>query len=309
MPDANRSKPAAGRAANVPPKATPPKSAPPKPVAKVPAKPAASEPVDPRVAIARQYMKSAAADLAEKEAELPRSRRTSSATGGTQAAFAFSISPATFLHVLLSVITVTFCACAWLWCFVLMMNYMTFDAGRIIAMPTGFVTAATLGYLSICYLGVIESTAAGHTEVDILQGDWRDWFWTLPMTLGMAAVAAGIGWLLSLALPISVWLLIALCLFLLYPVLQLSALETGSPLAPLSVVVVRSITKHPFAWLVLYGGSFAVMQGLFLVYRLAWVDPPFATILVLGPMVTVALFFYAWLLGQLAHLISTGKEI
>jgi hypothetical protein len=25
----------------------------------------------------------------------------------------------------------------------------------------------------------------------------------------------------------------------------------------------------------------------------------------MGPIVTVALFFYAWLLGQLAHLIST----
>lgn len=298
MPDANRSKPAAGRAANVPPKTG----------AKAPAKPASREPVDPRVALARQYMKSAATDLAEKEAELPRSRRAPSATGGKQVAFAFSVAPATFVHVLLSVITVTFCACAMLWCFILMMNYMTFDAGRIIAMPTGFVTAATLSYLSICYLGVIESTAAGHTEVDILHGDWRDWFWTLPMTLGMAAVAAGIGWLLSLVLPISVWLLIALSLFLLYPVLQLSALETGSPLAPLSVVVVRSISKHPFAWLVLYGGSFAVIQGQFLVYRLAWVDPPFVTILVLGPLVTVALFFYAWLLGQLAHLISTGKE-
>jgi hypothetical protein len=305
LPDANRPKPAPGRAANAPPKSPPAKPLPKAP-ARMPSRPAESEPVDPRIALAQQYMKSAAASEAEKEAAQPRSRRTQSA-GSRPTAFAFSIAPATFVHVLLSVVTATFCACAWLWAAMLMMNYMTFDAGRIIAMPAGFVTAATLGYLSICYLGVIESTSAGRTEVDVLHGDWRDWFWTLPMTLGMASVAAGVGWLLSLVLPVNVWLLIAFCLVVLYPVLQLSALETGSPLAPLSVVVVRSMFNHPFAWLVLYGGSFAVIQALLLVYRLAWVDPPFVTILLLGPLVTVALFFYAWLLGQLANLISTGK--
>jgi hypothetical protein len=253
-------------------------------------------------------MKSAAARDFESDGKAqPGFARRQVKAVGKPAAFSFSIAPATFVHVLLSALTLTFCACAWLWAVMLMMNYMTFDAGRIIAMPAGFVTAATLGYVSICYLSVIESTAAGRTEVDVLHGDWRDWFWTLPMTLGMAAVAAGIGWILSLALPINMWLLIAFCLVVLYPVLQLSSLETGTPLAPLSVVVVRSMVQHPFAWLVLYGASFAAIQGLFLVYRATWVEPPFPTVLVIGPLATVALFFYAWLLGQLANLISAGK--
>lgn len=262
--------------------------------------------MDPRLALAQKYMTSAACDLEEQEKEKPRSRRAPSA-GGRPPAFAFSIAPATFVHIFLSALTITFCTCAWLWAIMLMMGYMTFDAGRIIAMPAGFVTAATLAYFSICYLGVIESTSAGHTVVDSLYGDWREWFWTLPMTLGMAAVAAGIGWILSLVLPINVWLLVGLSVFVLYPVLQLSALETGTPLAPLSVVVVRSVVRHPFAWLVLYGISFAMIQVLYLVYRITWTEPPFPTVLVVAPLVTVALFFYAWLLGQLAHLISTGK--
>lgn len=297
----------------MPPKA-PPKSAAAKStpaVAKPAPKPVPSEPVDPRLALAQKYMTSATAHVAEKEKELPRSRRAGGA-GRKSAAFSFSIAPATFVHILLSAIVLTFCACAWVWAIALMNHAASFVAGRIVATSAGFPTAAALGYFSICYLGVIESTAGGRTEVDILQGDWRDWFWTLPMTLGMAAVAAGVGWVLSLVLPINVWVLVGLCLFAFYPLLQLSALETGTPLAPLSVVVARSLVKHPFAWLLLYGVSFAVVQVLLLIGFTILKDPTEAavwtTILLLGPLVTVALFFYAWLLGQLAHLISTGKD-
>jgi hypothetical protein len=109
---------------------------------------------------------------------------------------------------------------------------VNFVVGRVVALPAGIITAAALGYLSVCFLDVIESTSIGHTNVDSLQGDWRDWFWTLPATLGMLAMAAAIGWILSLVLPVNVWLLIALCALMLYPVFQLSSLEAGSPVVP-----------------------------------------------------------------------------
>jgi hypothetical protein len=124
----------------------------------------------------------------------------------------------------------------------------------------------------------------------------------------MLAMAAFIGWFLSLGLPVSVWFLIAASALLLYPILQLSSLETGSPLAPLSLPVLKSITRHPFGWFVFYALTFALVNVLWALTRLAWRDPPYLTVLVMGPLVCVALLFYAWLLGQLAYLISSEKE-
>jgi len=108
--------------------------------------------------------------------------------------------------------------------------------------------------------------------------------------------------------PLNVWLLVAICALLLYPILQLSSLETGSPLAPLSLPVLQSIVKHPFGWFIFYAITFALANLLWAVARLAWRDPPYSTVLIMGPLVALALLFYAWLLGQLAFLISTDKE-
>jgi hypothetical protein len=260
---------------------------------------------DPRVALARQYLRAAESELAEEEAQHPRSRRATS-KDGTPRAFSLAIAPATFVHVILGALALTFSALAVLFCYHMLLVYVV--AGRIIAMPTGFVLAATLGYLSVLFLGIIESTSTGYTNVDALQGDWRDWFWTLPSTLGMLAVAALIGWILSLTLPINVWLLIGLSVLILYPFLQLSSLETGSPLTPLSLPVLQSMVKHPAGWFVFYAVSFAIANVLWAASRMAWRDPPYVTLLIMGPIVAVALFFYAWLLGQLAHLISTEKD-
>lgn len=265
-------------------------------------KPVETAPVDPRLALAQQYLKSATSVVAEKEAA--RSRAARPREGAK--AFSLSISPATIVHLLLAVVAFTFAALAVLWCYHLLL--LNFVAGRVVALPAGVVVFATLSYLSALFLGVIESTSLGRTEVESLPGDWREWFWTLPSTLGMLAIAAFIGWFLSLGLPLNVWLLIALCALVLYPILQLSSLETGSPLAPLSLPVLQSVARHPFGWFAFYAVTFAMANVLWVVARLAWHDPPYSTVLIMGPLVTLALFFYAWLLGQLAYLISTQKE-
>ncbi len=244
--------------------------------------------------------------MAEKEAAQPRPRRAAQTTDGSTKPFSLSIEPATFVHILLAAFALTFAALAATLTY--HMLHVNFVVGRVIALPTGIIVAAALGYLSVCFLGVIESTSTGHTSVDALQGDWRDWFWTLPATLGMLAVAAAIGWILSLVTPLNVWFLIALCVLILYPVFQLSSMEAGSSAVPLTLPVVRSIVERPMAWFVLYAMSFAVVTSLWFVGRAAWRDPPYATIVVTAPLAAVALFFYAWLLGQLACLISTEKK-
>jgi hypothetical protein len=281
LPDVNRPKPTAGR-------------------------PAQSPPVDPRTALAQQYLKKAEAELAEKEAAQPRSKRPRRTGSVGPRPFSLSLAPATLIHLLLAAFGLTFAAlAATLTYHILHVNIVV---GRVIALPAGIIVAAALGYLSVCFLEIIESTSIGHTNVDSLQGDWRDWFWTLPSTLGMLAMAAAVGWILSLVLPFSVWVLIALCALLLYPILQLSSLEAGSSSVPLTLPVVQSLARRPLAWFVLYAISFALVTILSLVGRATWRDPPYPTILVLGPMVAVALFFYAWLLGQLAYLISKENK-
>jgi hypothetical protein len=266
--------------------------------------PAKGEPVDPRVALAQKYLAEAKAKLDEEEAGRPRRRRGGDRRGPD--GFVFSVAPATFLHVLLATIAVTFMFLALTLTY--HMLHVDITVGRIVGLSTGLITAAVLGYVSVCYLGIIESTSTGQTNVDSLSSDWREWFWTLPASLGMFALSAAIGWLLSLALPLNVWFLIAASLLVTYPIFQLSSLETGSPAQPLSLPVLASLVKHPMAWLVMYAISFVVINIVWLVVRVAWMDPPYGTMLVLGPVVTVALFFYAWLLGQLAGLIGRGEE-
>jgi hypothetical protein len=85
-------------------------------------------------------------------------------------------------------------------------------------------------------------------------------------------------------------------------------LEAGSPFAALSLPVLRSFAKRPVAWLIFYAISVTVANLLWVTTRAAWRDPPYPTVLVMGPIVGVALFVYAWMLGQLALLISSQKE-
>jgi hypothetical protein len=261
---------------------------------------------DPRLALAQQYLKTATVDVAEKEKAERRTPRGAARSGTRARAFSLSVTPATFAHVLLAPIAFTFAALTLLWCYILLMTF--FEAGRIIALPTGVIVFSALSYISVLYLGIIETTSLGQTEVDSLPSDWREWFWTLPSTVGMLAIAAFVGWFLSLGMPVNVWVLIAICGLLLYPILQLSALETGSPLQPLSIPVLKSIGQHPLGWFLFYAISFAVVNVLWAIGRFAWCDPPYFTVIVMAPLVCLALLFYAWLLGQLAYLISTEKE-
>jgi hypothetical protein len=281
LPDANRTRPVAGRTADTP--------------------------RDPRQALAQKYLTSASTEAAEKEAAKTRAQRNSSEeSAGEPRAFSLSISPPTFVHLALAALALTFASLAMLVCYHFMMTF--FDAGRIIALPVGIVVAVVLSYLSVLFLGIIESTSLGQTNVESLQGDWREWFWTLPSTLGMLAVAAFIGWLLSVILSANVWVSVALAALLLYPILQLSTLETTSPFQPLSLPVLTSIGRHPFAWFVHYAISFAIANALWFLGQKAWRDPPYLTVVILAPLVALALFFYAWLLGQLAFLISSEKK-
>lgn len=268
-------------------------------------------PIDPRILAAQQFV-TKVVDKAKHEKETAKhaaQRQVENATAAakrTGAAYTFAITPATFAHLILAALALTFVGLAAVWGYAVLSA--NFTAGRVIVLSLGMVTAAALGYVSVLFLAIVESTSSGRTSVDSLQGDWQDWFWTLPSTLGMLAIAAFIGWLLSVALGANVWFMLAACALLLYPIFQLSSLETGSPFAPLSLPVFTSIGRHPLAWFLLYAISSALANSLRLAAKFAWHDPPYSTVAIVAPLATIALFFYAWLLGQLARLISKGKH-
>lgn len=262
--------------------------------------------VDPRHAAANDYLEAARAKLVAQEAALPKSRRRLPDGRRRGASFALSVAPMTFMHVFTAMIGLTLMFLAFALTY--HMLHVSFTVGRVVATGTGFLTAAIAGYISVCFLEVIESTSTGETNIVLTDIDWKDWFWTLPATLGMVGLSAALGWIISLVLPVSVWGPIAISILFTYPIFQLSSLETGSPMAPFSLPVLRSMVQHPLLWFALYGISLVIVGILWTILALAWRDPPYATMLVMGPIATAAIFFYAWLLGQLAHFFITAEE-
>jgi hypothetical protein len=271
-------------------------------------KPATSEPVDPRAALMQQYMQRAQGELKEKEAEVRGSRGRRRPATPSDAPLAISFEGSVFVHAILVALTLTLAALSCLWCFHLMSTPGGFIAGRTIALPAGILTAIALSYLSISFMGIVESTSQGHTSLtDAVRGDWRDWFWTLPSTLGMAVLAGVIGYSIGYFTPGIRWTLVGVAMFFLFPVFHLSSLVSGSPLAPVSLTILRSLGAQAVSWLLFYVVTFALAAIVVVAARLAWTDPPYPTVLVMGPIISVALFIYAWLLGQLARSISKGN--
>jgi hypothetical protein len=85
-------------------------------------------------------------------------------------------------------------------------------------------------------------------------------------------------------------------------------MEAGVPFVAFSLPVLRSFAKSSVAWIIFYAISLTVANVLWGITRAAWRDPPYPTVLVMGPVVGVALFVYAWMLGQHALIIGSQKE-
>jgi hypothetical protein len=86
--------------------------------------------------------------------------------------------------------------------------------------------------------------------------------------------------------------------------MQLSCLETGSPLSPFSWPIFTTLGTRPLMWASLYGISFVGAVLLSTVAKSAWRDPPYFTVMVMGPLITIALLIYGLLLGTAARWLS-----
>ena len=263
---------------------------------------------DPRHRLAQKYLQTAHDDITCKDAEKPKTQRLrpSHLQGKpTLADLRPSISGSAIVHgILLSLLMIVVLMLSTM-CYALLDT--AFLAGRAIAVPVGILIFIGLSYTSAFYLGIIESTANGHTEPDAqLKGDWRDWFWTMPSTWGVLLASAGLGWFISRFNPESTWSILGATIWLGYPILQLSTLETGSFAEPFSFPVLRTLATRPLIWITLFALSFALWRGFVWVALATWRDPPYLTMLWMGPIVTFSLLLYAWLLGQLARWLAIG---
>ncbi|MDC0937142.1 hypothetical protein OAS39_12725 [Pirellulales bacterium] len=264
-----------------------------------------NEPLDPRHAIAQRMLQRANADLAKEEARDPHRPPASDLGVGPLMPIAElrpRIDPSVIAHGAMLALGITFALLALATCYHLM--NMMFIAGRALALPAGLILAASVSYASTLYLNIIESTSNGQTTVEnALDGGWQEWFWTLPNTLGMVAVAAFAAWGLALLIPDHTTMTTIAAITIIYPVAQLSSLENAS-LSPISLPVIRTLMTRPLAWWIFFAASVLLFTGIVTLAKLSWRDPPYVTMLIMGPATTSALLVYSWMLGTLARALS-----
>ncbi len=190
--------------------------------------------------------------------------------------------------------------------------------GRETVLATGawgllvfFTLLWSLSYAAGLMLVVVRETAEGaDTMNESPDIDWRDWVFQFVYMLEIAAqaVAAGwaVRWLLKLTLPDSPAAVVGLVgvSFLMFPVLLLSALESGSALAPFSAPIVRSLVRLGWAWGLFFLLTGALVAPIAGVAVLAVTPYYWLGCLATGPLVAAYLIIYARLVGRLGWLIT-----
>jgi len=167
------------------------------------------------------------------------------------------------------------------------------------------MTIIVLSVAAAACEAAIQDTANGQ---DMPQEDtlppWDQWFFALLAWASLAAFAAAIGYPLSLAIgPIA----FLITMYVLFPILLMSAMEAGSYFVPFSPLVLKSLFTYAHGWLTFYV-MLAVVVGLpgLLLVSLFEESPPFALLLA-GPVGATLLFIVARLFGRLAWGASGGR--
>jgi F0F1-type ATP synthase membrane subunit c/vacuolar-type H+-ATPase subunit K len=117
-------------------------------------------------------------------------------------------------------------------------------------------------------------------------------------------MAAGIGYLVSLPFPANRWMVIGITTLVLYPMMQLTSLENGSPFAPFSWPMAKTLFTHPLMWIAVYAVTFLIALTVGGIARAAWRDPPYFTAVIMGPVLVVVILIYGLILGTAARWLS-----
>ena len=176
----------------------------------------------------------------------------------------------------------------------------------ILIVPIVCAFVWSMSYAAACAMGIMQDTVAGLIEVEQWpEGSVRDRmgpmvYIAFEFFIG-AAAAAGPAWLVGLAFgPLWSGVALAALTAFTFPFFLLSALEADTPLTPYSPVILGSVVKLWWAWLLVAVESLIVV-GLFAgLTALSGLASPFAIVLVGAPALASAMFIIARLYGRLA---------
>ena len=166
-------------------------------------------------------------------------------------------------------------------------------------MFTVLISVVTLSYASAVCQEIIQVTADGHDlPSDNGLDDWAMYFYAL---LGMAGLWVGGG---ALGYPLTFVFGPVACVvssMIVFPVLLLSALETGSFIIPFSRPVFRSLLTLPSGWLGFYMLISLLWGPLLLAGAWLFSYDPFLTIFFWSPLTAALTMISARILGRLAY--------
>ncbi len=95
-----------------------------------------------------------------------------------------------------------------------------------------------------------------------------------------------------------------LSVYLLYPFVLLSMLDSESIMQPFSASVSKSVTRSGEHWMTMYTASGFLFFALFVIYVVSASMPPVASVVIRIFATSAAVFFYFAMLGQLAFVIG-----
>ena len=202
------------------------------------------------------------------------------------------------------------------------MFYLVFNMagfGVIFILGIAMLTLAAWGItVAITMLTIVIETSYGNDRVT----DWPGWMFQewigetfyLLVAIALSGVPAGMIALVASFVFLPDGLVFAMGMFVFFPFIQLSLLETSSPVDPFSRPIWRSLSVSRKSWILFYslsaGLAVLTVGPLVLVdllLRLPTLSPALHTVLLLGLMVPVGIgvsMIYFRLLGRLAWVCS-----
>ncbi len=174
--------------------------------------------------------------------------------------------------------------------------------------PLMIITLLYWGFTFSCGFSIMESVSTNAKRVE----GWpymapTEWFGELLVVGAAAGICMGppaiLGGMVFGLHPITV-MMTMFALFLLFPFVLISILDSESILVPFSAEVTKSVTRCQEQWGVLYLTSGVLFFGMFMFYIVCFMLPPLLAVVMVYTTTIAALFLYFSMIGRLAYAIG-----
>ncbi len=174
--------------------------------------------------------------------------------------------------------------------------------------PTALLNLLFWSFVFSCGFSIMESVSNNARSVKSWPYmDPTEWFNELAVVGTAAAICIGppaiVGGLVFGLHPITV-MITMFSLFLMFPYVLISILDSDSVFTPFSADVTKSITRCQDQWGVLYLTSGVLFFGMFFFYIVCFMMPPLMAVVMVYFATIAALFVYFSMIGRLAYAIG-----